>query len=140
MYYKNDYYNYENNNYNQPLYNENYNKKNIYDPYNGFIRGNLFPDLYNEYKVKPFNIEPLNDQAKMLTNIDSLCFALTDLNLYLDVNKNDRDIINLYNQYNQTKNKLIEEYQIKYGPILLNSNNLNNVPWNWDNCPWPWEN
>lgn len=140
MYYKNDYYNYENNNYNQPLYNENYNKKNIYDPYNGFIRGNLFPDLYNEYKVKPFNIEPLNDQAKMLTNIDSLCFALTDLNLYLDVNKNDRDIINLYNQYNQTKNKLIEEYQNKYGPILLNSNNLNNVPWNWDNCPWPWEN
>lgn len=141
MNYYQDYYNYENNNYNKPLYNENYNKKNIYDPYNGFIRGNLFPDLYNTYKISnPYNIEPMNDQAKLLTEIDSLCFALTDLNLYLDINRNDKDIINLYNQYRQKKTSLLEQYQNKYGPITLDSESLNRTPWGWDNSPWPWEN
>ena len=139
MNYYQDYYNYDNNSYNQPLYKEDYNKKNIYDPYNGFIRGNLFPDLYNTYKISnPYNIEPMNDQAKLLTEIDSLCFALTDLNLYLDVNKNDKDIINLYNQYRQKENILLDQYQRKYGPITLNSELK--YPWSWDNSPWPWEN
>ena len=52
----NDYYNYMNNNYNQPLYNQqsfnNMNKKSskLFDPYVGFISGNMFPDLYNAYK------------------------------------------------------------------------------------------
>ena len=141
MNYYQDYYNYENNNYNQPLYKENYNQKNIYDPYNGFIRGNLFPDLYNSYKItNPYNIEPMNDQAKLLTEIDSLCFALTDLNLYLDVNRNDKDIIKLYNDYSKRKQNLLYEYQKKYGPITLDSEALNTNPWSWDNSPWPWEN
>jgi len=140
MNYYQDYYNYENNNYNIPLYKENYNKKNIYDPYNGFIRGNLFPDLYNTYKISnPYNIEPMNDQAKLLTEIDSLCFALIDLNLYLDVNRNDKDIIKLYNQYLNKKNNLLDIYQKKYGPITLNMENINNT-WDWINSPWPWEN
>ena len=114
MNYYQDYYNYENNNYNKPLYEKDYNKKNIYNPYDGFIRGNLFPDLYNSYKISnPYNIEPMNDQAKLLTEIDSLCFALIDLNLYLDINRNDRDIINLYNQYRQKKLNLLDQYQNK---------------------------
>lgn len=141
MNYYRDYYNFENNNYNQPLYEKDYNKKNIYDPYNGFIRGNLFPDLYNSYKISnPYNIEPMNEQAKMLTEIDSLCFALTDLNLYLDVNSNDKDIIKIYNQFLNKKVNLLNQYQQKYGPITLDSDALNNYPWSWDNSPWPWEN
>ena len=141
MNYYQDYYNYENNNYNQPLYKEDYNFKNIYDPYKGFIRGNLFPDLYNSYKINnPYNIEPMNDQAKLLTEIDSLCFALTDLNLYLDINRSDKDILNLYNEYSNKKQKLLYEYQKKYGPITLDSEALNTNPWSWDNSPWPWEN
>ncbi len=139
MNYYQDYYNFENNNYNIPLYKENYNKKNIYDPYNGFIRGNLFPDLYNTYKISnPYNIEPMNEQAKLLTEIDSLCFALTDLNLYLDINDNDKDIINLYNQYTKKKEILLNQYQSKYGPITLNCEIK--YPWNWNDSPWPWEN
>ena len=70
----NDYYNYVNNTYNQPLYNQSSNNKKILDPYNGFVRGNMFSDLYNGYKLnKPLDITPLNEQADMLTYIDSLC-------------------------------------------------------------------
>ena len=86
-----DYYNYMNNNYNQPLYNQqsfnNINNANskLFDPYVGFISGNMFPDLYNAYKLSdPLEIEPMNEQAELLTYIDALCFACMDLNLYLD--------------------------------------------------------
>ena len=136
----NDYYNYVNNTYNQPLYNQSSNNKKILDPYNGFVRGNMFSDLYNGYKLnKPLDITPLNEQADMLTYIDSLCFALIDLNLYLDLYPNDSKIIELFNSYRVEKDEITKEYEIKYGPLTLNSDSLNKAPWAWDNMPWPWE-
>ena len=117
------------------------NTQNLYDAYAGFIRGNMFPDLYNEYKVsKPFNIEPLNEQAEMLTSIDALCFAAHDLNLYLDNFPNDKKMIELFNQYRTQSNKLIEQYEKKFGPLFVNSDANSTCPWAWDNRPWPWEN
>ncbi len=136
-----DYYNYVNNNYNQPLFSENANPSTVLDPYNGFIRGNMFPKLYNGYKIqKPFEIQPINEQAELLTYLDTYSFATTDLNLYLDVFPNDKDMIELFNQYRVEKNKILEQYEKKYGPILLNSNALLSYPWAWDDKPWPWEN
>ena len=90
---KNDYYNYENNNYNQPTYTKNENPASLYDPYNGFIRGNMFPSLYNEYKVKPIDIMPKSDKEALLLYVDALSFAAHDINLYLDVYPNDADMI-----------------------------------------------
>ena len=79
--------------------NTSYNDNNLYDPYNGLIRGNLFKELYDPYiSEEPYEIKPMNDQAKMLTKLDSLGFAMVDLNLYLDVYPNDKEKINLYNQ------------------------------------------
>ena len=136
----NDYYNYVNNTYNQPLYNQSSNNKKILDPYNGFVRGNMFSDLYNGYKLnKPLDITPLNEQADMLTYIDSLCFALIDLNLYLDLYPNDSKIIELFNSYRVEKDEITKEYESKYGPLTVNSDSLNKAPWAWDNMPWPWE-
>ena len=137
--YYQDYYNYINNNYNKPIYNQNAAKTNIYDPYNGFIRGNLFPELYNQYKISnPYEIRPANEQAEMLTYIDAYCFACIDLGEYLDTHPKDKDAINVYKQLCQTKQDYIKEYENKYGPLSLNSNSIN-APWNWNNSPWPWE-
>ena len=127
------------NNYNNQ-YNQEMNNMSSFDPYQGFIRGNMFQNLYNSYKLKePYDIKPMNEQAELLTYIDSLCFACIDLNLYLDVNPNDRLAIDLFNQYRLKKNDLMDEYQNKYGPLLLNSDSLNIYPWAWDDKPWPWE-
>ena len=143
----NDYYNYMNNNYNQPLYNQqsfnNMNKSssNIYDPYVGFISGNMFPDLYNAYKLaNPLDIEPMNEQAELLTSIDALCFACIDLNLYLDLYPEDKSAIELFNNYREEKKNLEKEYESKYGPLFISSDALNTFPWAWDNSPWPWQN
>ena len=122
-------------------YQNNYQNDNLFNPYEGLIRGNLFKNIYDPYKnQKPYSIKPMNNQAKMLTDIDSLEFALIDLNLYLDIYPDDKDAIMLFNKYRNEQNELLHNYQNEYGPILLNSDALNNMPWMWDNKPWPWEN
>lgn len=134
------YYNYINNNYNIPTYEQNVNKSNIFDPYNGLIRGNMFPDLYNTYKIdNPIDIKPMNEQAEMLTYIDALYFACIDLSLYLDINPNDKDAIELYNVYRTNLGEYMLMYQNKYGPITKTSDSLNAYPWKWNDSPWPWE-
>ena len=134
-----DTYNYVNNNYNQPMYTEDVNSKKIYDPYQGFIRGNMFPTLYNGYGIKNLDINPTNEQARMLTTLSTLEFAAHDINLYLDLHPEDRDMIELYNQYRIESNELRDKYENAYGPILASSNATNQIPWNWKNSPWPWE-
>lgn len=134
-----DKYNYVNNNYNQPMYKEDANPSTILDPYQGLIKGNMFKNLYNGYDFKNLDITPLNEQAKMLTTLDSLDFASLDIKLYLDVNPNDKDMINLYNNYIKEANELRKQYELKYGPILCDSEVMNKYPWVWNNSPWPWE-
>ena len=137
--FRQEYYNYMNNNYNQPIFTENSNPNKLYDPYQGFIRGNLYQSLYNGYKVNPMDLKPINEQAKMLTQLDSLCFAITDINLYLDVYPEDKDMIQLFNQYREQEKIIMNEYQKKYGPITLSSDANNTYPFIWINSPWPWE-
>ena len=113
----------------------------LYDPYNGFIRGNMFKNLYDPYKSsEPYEIKPMNPQAELLTNIDALSFAIVDLGLLLDVNPNNQEMIKLFNQYREQKENLMKEYESKYGPITLDSDSLNSYPWSWNNMPWPWDN
>lgn len=136
-----DYYNYNNNNYNKPLFTEDANPSKMYDPYAGLIHGNMFPSLYNGYKLEqPLEIQPMNERAQMLTFLDALSFAMVDINLYLDLFPNDRDMIQLFQQYRSETDKLRNEYEQKYGPILVDSNASNAFPWAWDENPWPWEN
>ncbi len=113
----------------------------LYDPYEGFIRGNMYKNLYDPYKINsPYEIKPMNEQAEMLTYIDALCFACIDLGLYLDVFPNNKDAINLFNKYNGQKNSLMNKYQEKFGPLTLDSDALNAYPWAWNERPWPWDN
>ena len=121
--------------------NQNMGNNNIYTPYEGFIRGNMFKNLYDPYKMdRPFEIQPMNEQAEMLTNIDSLGFAMVDLNLYLDVFPDDRNALDLFNKYRKQKEELLKQYENKFGPMVITSDALNMYPWAWDNKPWPWEN
>lgn len=128
------------NTFNNNTYKEQKNDK-LYDPYNGLIRGNLFKNTYDPYNNRePYEIKPINEQARLLTDIDALGFAMIDLNLYLDVFPNDREKIVLYNQYRKEKESMLKEYESKYGPITTSSDSLNTYPWTWDNMPWPWDN
>ena len=127
---------------NHPYYINQYPEKhinNLYDPYEGFIHGTMFKDLYDPYKTnKPFKIEPMNEQAEMLTKYDALCFAKIDLNLYLDINPEDKEALDLFNKYRTEAENLKNMYESKYGPLTTDSDFLNT--WSWKDSPWPWQN
>ena len=128
----------DNMNFNKCGYNGNSNPNNLYDIYNGFIRGNMFPDLYNQYKItKPFDVRPMNEQAELLTKVDAYCFAAHDVALYLDTHPNDQEMIRLYDSLNGEVKKVTREYENKFGPLLKNG--ATGYPWTWNNSPWPWE-
>ena len=101
----------------------------------------MFPELYNQYKVtKPYEIKPLNAQAELLTYLDSVCFAAHDLNLYLDNYPDDKEAIAIFDKYNKESKIIKNEYESKYGPLLVSSDENNTYPWAWNKSPWPWEN
>ena len=118
----------------------NKNGSEILNPTKGYIRGNLFKDLYDPYKnYKPKDISPSNEKEALLEQWRQYSFALTELNLYLDTNPNDDYALNLYNKYLDAKKKTQEKFERMYGPVTLSSNNAATNTWNWINGPWPWE-
>lgn len=126
-------------NFNKCMYTPKVNPSALYDAYQGFIRGNMFPDLYNQYKVPPYDIEPLNEQAQLLTYVDALSFARHDIGLYLDNFPDDKAMLELYNQYRVEEKRATEQYENRFGPLFTTSEATNRYPWTWNQSPWPWE-
>ena len=135
----NDWYNEFNNNFiNNNMPNEMNN--NLADPKNGFLRGNMFNNLYDPYKnYKYRELKPSNKREEMLYNILMYNFALIELQLYLDVNPMDSNMVNLYNKYKMDEKKICEEYEKEFGPLTMKGLNTGSDRWNWINSPWPWE-
>lgn len=119
------------------IQNEEMLQKDLVNVFEGFRRGNIFPDLYWPYKKQTYNFVPNNERQKKLLEIMENCFYAHELNLYLDNYTTDKEKIDLFNKYNDKTNKLIDEYNKKYEPIVLND--LKEIPWAWEDSPWPWE-
>lgn len=119
------------------------NKKNemasVLDSYEGFKRGNMFGNLYDQYKnYKPQELKASSEREDMLMQLQELKFALIELGLYLDLNDNDRSAIKLFNEYQRKEKELCKMFESKYGPLTFDSIEYKNT-WTWDNGPWPWE-
>ena len=113
---------------------------NNYNPYIGFMRGNIFESLYEPYKNYKFDeINPSNEKEYQRLLLQTYQFNMHDTNLYLDNHPNDTNMINMYNEYLKYYNQSLQEYQRNYGPTTLTDGALNTSPWAWDNSPWPWE-
>ncbi len=111
----------------------------ILDSFDGFKKGNMFGNLYDPYRnYKPHDLKANSEREDMLMQLQELNFAMIDLGLYLDLHDNDRNIINLFNEYQKKEKELCKIYENKYGPLTFNSKEVGNT-WTWDNGPWPWE-
>ena len=124
--------------------NSNTNKMNksngLAEPYQGFARGNMFNNLYEEYKnYTPQELNPTNDKEYLMMLLQMYCFAAHDLGLYLDVNPNDRNVIRQRAEYIRMYNETLAQYENSFGPLMLDGTNLAGSEWNWSNSPWPWE-
>ena len=113
----------------------------LYNPEEGYNKANMFTNLYNQYKnYQPKKVTAKNEKEDMLLKLNRVSFAAHDLNLYLDVYPNDDSIITLFNDYRKEANKLIMEYENKYGPLNISSNSIDDkTPFVWENEMWPWE-
>ena len=133
-------YNFLNNNWYRNMQN-NMNNSSLFTPIDGFEKGNMFANLYNQYKnYKPAKLKASNEREKIFLELVSICFAAHDLNLYLDLHPEDSSMLALFNDYRMKENELKRVYESKYGPLTVNSDSgINNDSSMWVNSVWPWE-
>ena len=112
----------------------------LVNPTEGYNRGNLFANLYDQYKnYQPETLRASNEQERLFLELSRNHFAAHELNLYLDLNPDDVSMIRLFNDYREKCDQLTKEYERKYGPLTVKSNVLNQAPFMWEKSPWPWE-
>ena len=100
----------------------------------GLIRGTLFPGL-----DLPFmGMVNTKEMDTPLAELQALSFAITELGMYLDTHKTDREAIALFEKYAKLYDQGMKEYEARYGPLLLH-NAGGKEAFNWANEPWPWE-
>lgn len=114
------------------------NNSQIFDLAEGFTKGNMFANLYEPYKnYTPEYPKPRTERQALLDKIYKLCFALNDLNLYLDIHPGDTAAYELFKKYSLMYNKCCEEYGKLYQVLELS--NDTNGKYTWLDNPWPWE-
>lgn len=119
-----------------PIYESNA-KTNYYSLDDALERGNLFSNLYDQYKdYKPYKINVNSAREKSLLEIQKLDFAINDLNLYLDLNPNDKESYELFKKYIEDCARKKKEYSSIYGPLTID--NITDE-YEWASGVWPWE-
>ena len=123
---------------NNNMYREN--RPELFNPNIGYDNGNMFSNLYDQYKnYKPVNLKAKNEREKLLLDLSRASFAAHELKLYLDLNPNDNSMLTLFNDYENKCRELTNEYEKRYGSLNSNSKYLDKIPFNWVEGIWPWE-
>ena len=127
-------------NYNLIDYFSNSSNLDFFSPYEAYLKGNLFKNLYDDYKnYKPQNPKISSEKDELLLNIGQLSFTRHELNLLLDNYPNNTQILKLFNDYQELENTQIQNYERKFGPLTISSNDMKNIPFAWEDSIWPWE-
>ena len=106
-----------------------------YEARKGMVRGTLFPGLELPF-MGMVNKNELPVTPK--TELQVLAFAIQELALYLDTHRDDREALELYQEYQQMYHKCMMEYTKNRTP--LNHRTPTEGPcYRWLDDPWPWE-
>ena len=106
----------------------------------GFLRGNMFSAEYKPYKNYSIKkLVPKNRREELLLEIMELSFAINDLNLYLDLHPEDKQVLKKFNEYVEKSCKCEMEYVKNYGSLEV-IDNINEDKFEWIKNPWPWDN
>ena len=107
-----------------------------YEHQAGLEAGTLFPGLnlpfFKATKTR------MNCDNRALCELMALGFAMTELGLYLDTHKDDKEALKLYREYAALAAEGRKRYEAAYGP-LCQKNAAEKDGWNWIESPWPWE-
>lgn len=109
----------------------------MYEPQDGMAAGTLFPGLNLPFfrMVK----SRMNCENRPLCELMALGFALTELGLYLDTHRDDKDALRLFREYSALADEGRKRYEATYGPLQYKNAGADKDGWNWIDDPWPWE-
>ena len=108
-----------------------------YDAQEGFATGTLFPGLNLPF-FKAIRSR-MNCDNRALCELMALSFAITELGLYLDTHKDDREALRLYREYAALAQDGRKRYEEVYGTLVQKNAGNEQTGWNWIDSPWPWE-
>ena len=112
----------------------------MFNPKEGFENGNMFKGLYKQYKnYQPTKLTPKDERERKLFEIQTICFAAHELNLFLDTHPDNQSMISLFNDYIRKEKELTKEYESMYGPLCVDSIDNNDNTFSWVEEKWPWE-
>ncbi len=101
-------------------------------------KGTLFKNIYVPYKVDPLAPIPGDEKERLLLEMQMYALAVQDIGLYLDVEPNHKEAVEIYHEYLEKLKKANDEYESKYGTLTKTSQYVNGYPWQWDKNNWPW--
>lgn len=81
----------------------------------------------------------MNEKEMLLRRLSALDFAIWELHIFLNTHPNNTQALKQYNDYNEKRMVLQEEYEQKFGPLPFECRS-DEQKWTWVNSPWPWEN
>lgn len=108
-----------------------------YDHQEALQTGTLFPGLNLPF-FKTIKSR-MNCDNRALCELMALGFAITELGLYLDTHKDDKEALRLYREYVEMAENGRERYEAAYGPLRMKSVGTDKNVWGWIENPWPWE-
>ena len=99
----------------------------------------MFKNLYDPFKnYQPARLVARNAQEEAMLNLGQMHFAMHEANLYLDNYPNDKAMLNKFNEFRTSYEKMLNDYQSKYGPLEITSPYMTNTPFAWSSKSFPW--
>ncbi len=110
----------------------------LYSTEEGFNKGNMFENLYSKYKNHVYKLKVNNAKDELLYKIQMYTFAMKDLNLYLDLHPEDKEMLSEYQKLRKMNEELKSKYEREYGPLCASAV-TSTTNFNWISNPWPWD-
>ena len=79
------------------------------------------------------------EKKNLLYYINVVSFAALEANLFLDTHPEDEEALEYFNHYSEARERALEEYSKRFGPLNLDQVRDNWDEWKWATQPWPWE-
>ena len=79
-------------------------------------------------------------KSELMRKIQSLAFAKTETELYLDCHPNNLQALEKFQKARDKMNEYVAQYEEMYGPLSAFSAGNANGGWNWVSGKWPWQN
>lgn len=106
-----------------------------YTAQKGIVRGTMYPGLDLPFMgmVNTTELENLP-----IHELQSLCFAVVELGMYLDTHPDDQEAFELFKKYGELYKKAVEVYEKENGPLTQQAAAMGDK-YLWIKGPWPWE-